>query len=149
MWQSVTLIVLALLSLFISLKSFFESSKKNNVFEETPALSPLGVFVWGDGLIFGPFWFLTSIVTLFLSDFVLFCLTFSVFWVVRSFGESIYWFNQQFSTIERNPPQKLRGYSIVKNDSVWFLYQIVWQCVAVISIITSIYFGVMWVKGIL
>jgi hypothetical protein len=84
------------------------------------------------------------LVTWWLNDWLLFWLIVSVFWAVRSWGETIYWLNQQFSTIERNPPKKHILYPIFHNDSVWFVHQIIWQCVTVISIVVSLYFGRLW-----
>ena len=123
-------------------------STKHHAFEETPYLAVLGIFVWGDAIIFGLFWALAGAVVYLTNSVPLIWLIYSVFWVVRSFGESIYWFNQQFSTINRNPPERLKGFRFYKNDSVWFAYQIWWQCVAVVAIIASVYFGHIWLKTI-
>ena len=102
-----------------------------------------GIFVWGDATVFGIFWFLASITTLLLNDWILFLLVFSVFWVVRSLGETIYWFNQQFSKVIQWPPEKLPFFKFFHNDSIWFVYQIVNQCITVVSIIVSIsYVGI-------
>lgn len=143
-WQKMFLLVNLLFNLVVFLKAYHECKYKKNAYGETKALWILGIFVWGDALVFAPFWIVSSVVTLLLNDWYLFLLTVSVFWLVRSFGETIYWFNQQFSKINRNPPEKLLFYSVVKNDSVWFIYQITWQCVTVVSIIFSIYFSHLW-----
>lgn len=145
--QNIVLAILALISIFVWIVSI-RRCRRSNAFTETPLLSILGIFVWGDALIFAPFWLLVAGVGIFLQDWYLVVLTFSLFWLVRSIGETIYWFNQQFSTIERNPPQRLRGYGLVKSDAVWYLYQIYWQCITVISIVTSIYFGAVWTRMI-
>ncbi len=142
------IVIYGTISLLIFIKGFFESAKKKNPFGETPFLSWAGVFVWGDAVIFGLFWFLSSLVCYFLKDWILFLLIISVFWVVRSLGETIYWLNQQFSAINRNPPEKLLGYRFFKNDSIWFVYQIFWQCITVVSIISTIYLASSWMKNI-
>ncbi|HZZ98442.1 MAG TPA: hypothetical protein VFG51_00760 [Candidatus Saccharimonadia bacterium] len=138
--------------LLVNLVVFFlalnQSRVKQNAFGLTRLLTPLGSFVWGDAVIFSIFWMAASIVVFFLNSSTLFALIFSVFWAVRGLGESIYWFNQQFSAIIRNPPKTLLGYSLFKNDSIWFVYQICWQCVMVISIIASIYFAHLWLRTI-
>jgi hypothetical protein len=143
-WQYIFVFIFGLISLLISLKGFKESSSKNNSFGLTPYLLPFGIFVWGDAVIFGFFWLLVSSITLLLNDWILFLLIISVFWVVRSFGETIYWFNQQFSKINRNPPEKFWLFKYFHNDSVWFIHQIIWQCIAVISIIITIYLVKIW-----
>jgi len=48
------------------------------------------MFVWGDAVIFGLFWTVALIVAWVLKDWYLFLLIVSVFWVVRSLGETIY-----------------------------------------------------------
>ena len=144
--QQTFLLLSALFNLIVFLKAFHESKDKKNAFGLTPWLNLIGAFVWGDAVVFGLFWAIASLVTWLLNDWLLFLLIAALFWAVRSHGETIYWFNQQFSTLDRNPPKKLIGYSIFHNDAIWFVYQIVWQCVTVISIIFSIYFGYQWLQ---
>lgn len=146
LWQQKLILVFFLINLFVFLKGFYESKYKKNAFGLTRPLLLLGIFAWGDAVIFGLFWIITSIVTLVLKDWYLFLLVISIFWVVRSLGETIYWFNQQFSPINRNPPQNLPWHSIFHNDSVWFIHQIIWQCTTVISIISSIYLTKLWLQ---
>ena len=143
-WQKSILIGYGLLSLLLLMKGIYESIRKKNPYEETPLFFWMGIFVRGDAIVFGLFWFFASTVSYLLDDWALFLLILSVFWVVRSFGETVYWINQQYSDIKRNPPEKLRGYRFFGNDSIWFIYQIVWQCVTVISLIATIYFANLW-----
>ncbi len=144
LWQKIVLVVYALINLFVFAKGFYESRVKKNAYGITYLLFLLGIFVWGDAVVFGLFWFFSAITAFLLNDWYLFLLIVSVFWVVRSLGETIYWFNQQYSTVNRNPPEKLPGYSIFHNNSIWFVYQIVVQCITVVSIIFSIYFASLW-----
>jgi len=146
-WQGVLIATFALLNLAVFGKGVFEVKKKNNPFGRSFGLGFLGIFVWGDGVIFGLFWCLTSLICLSLKDWILFLLIFSVFWVVRSFGETIYWLNQQFSDLNRNPPETLNGFNFFKNDSIWFVYQIIHQCITVVAIISSIYLTRLWIRG--
>lgn len=133
-----------LVSFLAFLKGLYDTRNKKNAFGLTPYLSILGIFVWGDAVVFGLFWTLISIISLFLKDWYLFLLIISVFWLVRSLGETIYWLNQQFSKINRNPPEKLFGYFFFQNDSIWFAYQIYWQCVTIVSVVFTIYFANLW-----
>jgi hypothetical protein len=142
--QQIILLIFAAFNFAIFFKAFRECKTKKNAFGLTPWLNFLGAFVWGDAVVFSLFWALVSLVTWWLNDWLLFWLIVSVFWAVRSWGETIYWLNQQFSTIERNPPKKHILYPIFHNDSVWFVHQIIWQCVTVISIVVSLYFGRLW-----
>ena len=107
-----------------------------------------GAFVWADIVVFGVFWALASIIVLLTNDWILFLLLLSVFWVVRSLGETIYWFNQQFSTIIRYSP---KGNSLLakifRDDyTMWFVLQIFMQCITVVSLIFSIHFVHLWLK---
>ncbi len=146
-WQRIVILVYAAINLLVFIKGFYEAKYKKRASYLIRRLFFLGIFAWGDVVIFAPFWILASLVTLVLNDWYLFLLILSVFWAVRSLGETIYWLNQQFSTINRNPPENLLGYSIFHNDSLWFVHQIAWQCVTVVSIIFSIYFARLWLQS--
>lgn len=141
-WQ-ILIISFCIFSVFGMIKGFIES-KKGNAYGRAGIFNLLGAFVWGDAFIFGIFWTLVSLFVLYVSDFILFMLIVGVFWMVRSAGEMIYWFNQQFSKVQRCKPQDLWFYPFFKNDSVFFIYQIYWQCILVLSIILSLSFAKMW-----
>lgn len=142
--QTYIIWIYAFISLVVFIKGFYEVAKKHNPFGESFVLFLMGVFVWGDALVLGLFWFLVSLFVLVLKDWILFLLIFSVFWVVRSLGEVIYWFSHQFSTVVRNPPETLLGYRLFKNDSIWFVYQIIWQCILTISLVATIFLARLW-----
>ncbi|HSX08747.1 MAG TPA: hypothetical protein VLF93_01180 [Candidatus Saccharimonadales bacterium] len=145
-WETIFLSFFALFSFSIFIKGLVESYKKNAK-GVTILLYWIGIFVWADAVVFGLFWFLASLFVLFIfRSWLLFLLIFSVFYLVRSIGETIYWFNQQFSHLERNPPHTLIGYRLFKDDSLWFVYQMWWQCIIVISVITTIYLTTLWIK---
>lgn len=147
-WQHIFIVLFALFNLLVFLKSFYECKYKKNAFGLTRPLVFIGVFAWGDGVVFGLFWILTPLVLLLIDNWYLFLLTFSVFWVVRSLGETIYWLNQQFSQVKRNPIKNLPWNSIFHDDSVWFVHQIIWQCVTVVSLVASIYFAWQWLLSL-
>lgn len=138
--------VFALLNTTICLYAFYQCAKRKNAYGETSLLYPLGMYVWGDAVIFGAFWTGAAVASLILSDWILFLLFVSVFWLVRSVGETIYWFNQQFSTVIRMRPDHYFTHKIFHNDSVWFVFQIMNQCLTVITIITSVYLFHIWLK---
>ena len=146
-WQRLFILTYALINLGVFVKGYYECKYRKNAYGLTPNLNLLGIIAWGDAVVFGPFWIASSLVSYLLNDWYLFLLIISVFWVVRSLGETIYWFNQQFSTINRNPPEKLPFHSIFHNDSVWFIHQIIWQCVTVVSIIFTIFLTKLWVSS--
>jgi hypothetical protein len=117
-----------------------------NAYKETRFLWWLGIFVWGDALVIGPFWLLICLLSFMMHSWNFFLLSVSLFWVVRSVGETIYWFQEQFATSHRNDPKNLFGYRLVKNDSIWFLYQITWQCITVLSLLSSLWFAKAWLQ---
>lgn len=115
--------------------------------QPSPFFLPLGAFVWADAVVFGLFWLLVAGWCLLIGDWLLFFLIGAVFWSVRSLGEMIYWLNQQFSNIDRNPPEKFKFlFKFFPNDSVWFVYQIFWQCVLVISLVVSVKLFSVWLR---
>lgn len=147
-WQHIFLIWFFIGNCTIAYYAYLACRYKKQAFTEVPLLAPLGGFVWGDFLIFSPFWMLVSLISYLTQGWELFLFIFSVFWVVRSLGESIYWFNQQFSMICRNKPEDLRGYRFVKNDSIWYIYQIFWQCITVFSVVAALYTGHLWLASL-
>jgi len=125
----------AVVILMLSLRQL----KKDNPGGLTPWLLPFGIFVWGDGVVLGIFWILVALAVLWLQDWLLFALIYALFWMIRSLGEVFYWFLQQFSTITRDPPENLWLSKIMPGHSVWYGYQLIWQCVFVISSISFVY----------
>lgn len=128
---------------------FFVSKRKCHKgysFHLTRWLSLLGMFVWGDVLILSLFWILIGAISLFLQDWLLFLVFFSAFWLIRSLGETLYWFLQQFASKKRDSPDSLMGYSFVKNESIWFIYQVFWQCITVISLVSTVYLFSIWLS---
>jgi len=145
--QQVFIIIFALFNLLIFFRGVNMTVHKRNSFGLTEPLVFIGAFVWGDVVVLAPFWIIVSIISFVAQNWYLFLLFVSVFWTVRSIGETMYWFNQQFSTINRNPPEKLKGYRFTRNSSIWFIYQLIYQCIAVISLVASMYFANQWLKG--
>ena len=138
--QILFLILFGLISLITTIVSYFNIASKNNPFGLTPKfLNLFTIFVWGDGLPIGLFLTLTTLISLYLNHWNLFLLFMSTFFLVRSVGETIYWLNEQFSSLKRNPPETLTGFKIYKNDSIWFAYQIFWQCLSAIFFVLSLY----------
>lgn len=148
LWQQFILVLWFCYALTGLYWGYHKSRYQRNSYGLTPQYYLLGAFVWGDAIVFGFFWMGVSAVIFVLQDWLLFQLVITVFWAIRALGESIYWFNQQFSTIHRNLPEKLPGYSIFGNDSIWFVNQIIAQCISVVSTVLSIYFAAQWVGSL-
>ncbi len=145
-FQTASILIWGVYGLIAVIFGFVRTYKKNNPYGLSYWFNPLGAFVWADTVVFGAFFFLVSVFTLLISDFILFCLTFFVFWTVRSIGEQIYWFLEQFATNHRNLEHTLWASRFFPRNSVWIANQIFWQCVSVVAIIASMYFFVKWLN---
>lgn len=143
--QQLFLLAFALINLILTCAAFHQVKLRRNAFGLTRWLFPLGSFVWGDSLVFSIFWVIVCAVSVYLQDWQLFWLLFSVFWVVRSLGEVQYWFNQQFASKKLDAPESLLGFTLFQNHSIYFVYQIFWQCLAVGSIVWSAYLLGEWI----
>lgn len=145
-WQQILILIYALLAFFSAILGYKKCRFEKNNLGIVGFFTIYGAFVWADVVVFGIFWFLFSLVTIFLGDWVLFLLGLSLFWLVRSIGETIYWFNQQFSTIQRYRASDFPFLAkIFHNDyTVYFVLQICMQCVTVVSAILSIYLTKLW-----
>lgn len=110
----------------------------------------LGAFVWADLAVFGPFWILYGLVILALGNWHLFLFGLSAFWFIRSLGETNYWLNQQFSEIKRSSYKDFPFSQRFNNDNYtsWFIMQIIMQCISVVSLILSVYFGKLWIDSL-
>lgn len=144
-WQELIITAFTAYSLAAFMKGAKESYKGKNTHGPTGIYALTGAFVWADAVVFGLFWAITSFVSMFLRDWTLFLLFQSIFWTVRAWGESVYWFNQQFSKKTKVRPKDMRlTFKFFRNESVWFVRQIQWQCVMVVGIICTIYLAKVW-----
>lgn len=144
-WQVILVFLYGVLSFSGFLQGLRHCLRKNP-YGLTPIYNIIGSFVWTDAVVFGLFWTFTSLLVLLLSNWLLFLLTLSIFWLVRSIGETIYWFNQQFSQRNRNPAHTLWVSRIFPGDSSWVAMQIFWQCVAVATSISALFVLKIWFK---
>ncbi|CAN5144621.1 hypothetical protein BH09PAT1_BH09PAT1_7830 [soil metagenome] len=143
----IVLLIVFVINIFTFIKALRASKNKKTILAKPYKIcEPFGSFVWADHVLFGPFWIFVSLVTLILHDVILFFLIFAIFWVVRSGGETLYWFFQQFHPRIGNEPDKFWINKIVPGEAVWFMHQIFWQCITVISIILSLYLSFLWIK---
>lgn len=147
-WQQVFVLMLGITSFIFFIKSIRQTKNKKNVYGLTPHLFFLGAFVWGDMIILGPFWIIVTLISVFLNNWYLFLFFVSVFWIIRSFGEIVYWLNEQFAGKNRNPPHTLNFSKFINSEAIWFIYQLFWECVFVFSLVLSIYFCKMWLESL-
>ncbi len=143
-WQQIIIFTFAFLGLIGFIKGWRQTSHKKNPFGLTPFFNLLGAYVGADLVVFGPFWFLVSLLSFILQDWLLFCLIFSFFWLMRSIGETIYWLLEQFVSQKKNKTEDLPLHRIFPGESVYVAYQIFNQCLTVIFAILSVYLIKLW-----
>lgn len=128
------LITFILGNVYLFFLSLFQAKFRNNPHGLTRILLPLGIFVWADGVVISIFWTIIGLYSLLFGSVSEFVVLYALFWVVRSFGEVIYWLLQQFSSEVKDPPETVPFSNIFPGKSVWFAMQVIWQMVLVISI---------------
>jgi len=133
-WQAYVLLAYAFVAAGFLVSGLLQC-RRGRAYGRFLPLNAIGAFVWGDAVVFGLFWLIVSSAILLYGSWWLFLLVLDAFWLVRSVGETIYWLNQQFSTLDRNPPRRLWFYPLFRDNSVWFVYQTFWQCVTVITFV--------------
>jgi hypothetical protein len=95
---------------------------------------PLGVYVWGDGLILGPFWIVIGLLSLIMWGSSWLMQTWLIFMAVRSSYEVIYWINHQVAKREYMPPI-VRRLSFLKANEAAIIYQLFHTCVVVLCFV--------------
>ncbi len=108
-------LIFIILNLYLLYWSVVKMRKNRKKVELIFWTIPLGAFTWEDLLVFSIFNCLATTVIILVKDFRLALLVFIVFWVVRNFGEMIYWFFQQFSQPTSYPHQQYKDLQIIHN----------------------------------
>lgn len=120
--------------------------RRKNPFGLCTQFVPLGAFVWVDAAVLGIFFSIVTVICFVLQQWILFLLIFSIFWTVRSIGEQIYWFLEQFAPKHRNAPHTLWPRKFFKGEESWIVMQITWQCVTVLGIISTVWLFNLFLK---
>ena len=98
---------------------------------------PLGIFIWGDGLMLAPFWTLMSVLLAVYKDLSLLKILL-LFWTIRSFYEVVYWILHQFSNKEYKAPL-FRGVTWLSSHDSAILYQLLNMCIGLLALIGLLY----------
>lgn len=91
----------------------------------------MGGFVWEDVLVFSIYGGISSILTLLFGDYRIGILFFLVFWIVRSAGETLYFFLQQFIEPKHDPHAIDSHFVILRKIFKTLSYQ---QCLIIMQI---------------
>ena len=101
-------------------------------YSDTFLLSWLGIYVWGDALILGPFWMMTSLFWWWYQPHGWWSF-YVIFLIGRSAYEVIYWLNHQAADKTHRPPL-LRNWSKLGSQELAICYQLAHFCVVVIGL---------------
>lgn len=110
-----------------------------NPYGLTRMFYPYGIFVWADALLIGFFWISVSVLAFAMQNVHFFLVVQAIFWMVRSAGEIVYWFLQQFAETKRDTPSTLWGHQLFPGESIWIAYQLFWQLILVVSSVCLVY----------
>lgn len=119
--------IFALSGLIIFAASIYKS-QRNEFYSDTPWLLPFGVYVWGDGLVLGPFWLLVGGLSL-VAD-VRLAQVYLFFVLCRSLYEVMYWLNHQAVKSVYEPPL-FRGVKWIDGQQAAILYQLIHMSVVI------------------
>lgn len=118
--QAFSLILLIIASLITALAIY--QLEKGRFFEDTQYLAFFGIYVWGDALIFGPFWIISAIIffAIGIQNIIRYIL---LFFAIRAYFEVIYWLNHQAHDQQFQAPLFKRFKKIKARESA-ILYQL-------------------------
>ncbi|MBD3279685.1 MAG: hypothetical protein GF390_03170 [Candidatus Pacebacteria bacterium] len=111
----------------------YQKSRHQQFYSDTFILIPLGVFVWGDGLILGPFWLISSLLFYFFTKQQIWHY-WLLFWVIRSSYEVIYWLNHQAANKTYKPPL-FRKIAWLDAGQSAILYQLLNMSVVILGLV--------------
>lgn len=106
---------------------------------------PAGAFVWEDLFVFSVYGIGVSLVTILTNQLRLGALLFIVFWIVRSAGETLYFFLQQFIQPKHHPHFLDSHFTLIKRvlgpityQQCLILLQLLFQVILMIAIVCLI-----------
>lgn len=107
---------------------------------------PTGAFVWEDIFVFGILHAGLAFISLIINNTDFWLISFLVFWIVRSAGETLYFFLEQFLVPQHHPhnisdhfgPLK-KVFGNISDQKSFILMQVIMQSISVICIISLIF----------
>ncbi len=103
-------------------------------------LKMISIYILGDALIFVPFHIIVFLISLFFLRVSI--LIWAVFFSIRSLGEILYWFLQQFGDRSYRPDDC--GFRNLDNHAIYIFYQTLMTVHATVSITALIIFIKYW-----
>jgi len=112
---------------------------------------PLGAFVWEDLFVFSIYGFISTLITLYFQQGRLGLLFFIIFWIVRSGGESLYFFLQQFVEPKQHPHFLQDHYQVLRRffgnisyQQCSIIMQVCFQIILMFSLVSLILLLISW-----
>lgn len=150
--MTMLLIFIGVASFLLSCLSFFRilrGGKKVGLIYGWAFL--FGAFVWEDLLIFGILHFLAVVFVYLVRDLRWGLLFFSLFWIVRNFGEVIYWLLQQFSQPTGYPHDQYSDFRILRkvlgnitDQQIFILGQVLHQSLLIVFLMFLVWLLQNW-----
>lgn len=111
----------------------------------------VGAFVWEDVLIFAPAFLVMTLITLFTRDLRIGLLLFLIFWIVRSSGETLYFFLEQFFEPTHEPHDIRRHVQIIQKmlggiclQKTYIIMQVLFQVLDIAAISATVLLLTHW-----
>lgn len=111
----------------------------------------IGAFIWVDVLIFSLYGCIASAITYFIGEPKIGLLFFIVFWIVRSAGETLYFFLQQFHQPQHHPHNIDEHFILLRKvfpnlntQQCYIFMQITWQCILMFSVVSLVWVLMLW-----
>lgn len=119
----------------------FKKLGNKRFFSDCPKIFKMGgIYVWGDALLFLPFHLIVFAFSLISLRFAL--LVWAIFFSIRTLGEVMYWFLQQFGDRSYRPYDF--DFRHLDNHAIYIFYQTIMTIHATVSITALIIFIKYW-----
>lgn len=139
----ILIFIWGLVNLFLSL---FSISKIRNNKDKCDFIwwwaSPSGAFVWEDMFVFGMLHSGLAFYSVLINNPEFWLISFLIFWIVRSAGETLYFFLQQFIVPKHHPheisshfAQLRKFFGNISDQKCFIIMQVTMQSILVLSII--------------
>lgn len=150
---NIALFIWIMLNLTFAFLAFCNVRNSGEEVTFIPWAYPLGAFVWEDLLIFSLYNIVASLVILIIKDFRFIIVFPLAFWLIRSLGETLYWFLQQFNQPASYPHSEYdwnKGgwvrsiFGDLSDQKYFIIYQITWQVASVMCLVGLTYIFKNW-----
>lgn len=135
--------------------SFFQVRNSGEGIDFILWASWVGAFVWEDLMVFSLYNIVATIAILLIRDYRYILVFINSFWIVRSLGETRYWFLQQFNQPTQYPHNYYAWHwnpviqwipGNISDQKYFIIFQVFWQVVTVFAFVGIVYVFKNWDK---